>query len=88
MKLLVRLFGLIASCFALASVLGACASGPKTVSVWVKDGATSQDYSMDRGQCNAQGFSVPGAPLLQVAMVINACMQGKGWHVENRPAPE
>jgi hypothetical protein len=46
---------------------------------WYKAGATQQDLSMDDGQCRAQAFGVPGMNLFQVAMVLQSCMQGKGW---------
>jgi hypothetical protein len=47
---------------------------------WVKDGATQEDLAMESAQCKAQAFAVPNAPMMQIAMVYNACMQGKGWH--------
>lgn len=62
--------------------LGGCAT---TQTVWVRDGATQQDFSMDQGMCQAQAFSVPGALALQVALVYSSCMRGKGWHQETRP---
>lgn len=39
------------------------------------------------GQCRAQAFGTPGAMqnLLQVAIVLNGCMQGKGWYQVARP---
>lgn len=61
--------------------LSGCAT---TETVWVRDGASSQDFYMDRGQCQAQAFSVPNAPLMQTAIVFNGCMQGKGWHTEQQ----
>jgi hypothetical protein len=56
-----------------------------TESVWIKPGATQQDFYQDRGQCQAQAFSIPNAPALQIAIVSNSCMQGKGWYTEERP---
>lgn len=68
--------------FAVVALLAGCAT---TESVWVKPGSTQQSFNMDKGQCNAQAFSVPGAPLMQIALVQNSCMQGKGWQLEERP---
>lgn len=65
-----------------AAVLAACA-GPK---VWTRDGATQDDFYRDRGQCQAQAFSVPNVPVMQAALVFNSCMQGKGWHQTQAPS--
>jgi hypothetical protein len=56
--------------------LGACAQQQWH---WERPGATAGDFYQDRGQCNAQAFAVPGAGLLQIALVQNSCLQGKGW---------
>jgi hypothetical protein len=56
--------------------IAACAQPTRT---WYRPGATQQDFYMDQGQCKAQAFSVPGGSLLQVALILNSCMQGKGW---------
>jgi hypothetical protein len=58
-------------------LLAACAA--QSQRHWYKEGATTQEFYMDQGQCKAQAFGVPGASLLQVAIVLNSCMQGKGW---------
>jgi hypothetical protein len=64
-------------CAALAALpLAACATSQQQ---WYRADATQQDFAMDQGQCQAQGFSVPGASVLQAALVYNACMRGKGW---------
>ena len=36
---------------------------------------------VDAAQCKAQAFSVPNATenMLQVTIVLNSCLQGKGW---------
>lgn len=34
---------------------------------------------IDDAQCRAQAGSIPGAAPLQIIMVRNACMEGKGW---------
>jgi hypothetical protein len=59
-------------------VLAGCAFRPAT---WHKAGSTGSDFYADRGQCNAQAYSVTGAPPMQVAIVFNSCMQGKGWQL-------
>lgn len=61
-----------------ASNLVGCAT---TEQVWVG----GSNFDMDQGQCHAQAFSVPGASAMQVALVYNSCMRGKGWHLEDRP---
>lgn len=73
-----RLSTILFACFV---VIG-CAS---TESVWVKDGSTQEDFNVDAGQCKAQAFSAPGMPMMQVAIIYSSCMQGKGWHREERP---
>lgn len=65
-------------------LLAGCATTEK---VWVKDGASQQDFHADAGQCKAQAFGVPGAMFnqMQVAIVYASCMQGKGWYTVERP---
>lgn len=63
-------------------LLAGCAT---TERVWVKDGASQQDFYMDRGQCQAQAFGAPGMNTLQVSLIFNGCMQGHGWYTEERP---
>jgi hypothetical protein len=60
---------------AIPLALAACAQ-PR---VWYRAGATQQDFYMDQGQCKAQGFGANSGTLLQIALIYNACMQGKGW---------
>jgi hypothetical protein len=59
-----------------AAALSAC--GQQQQWHWERAGATERDFYQDRGQCNAQAFAVPGG-LMQVALVQNFCLQGKGW---------
>lgn len=59
-----------------ACLLAGCATPQRS---WYKSGASRDQFEMDRGQCDAQAFSVPGMQSLQVAMVYNGCMRGKGW---------
>ena len=61
---------------ACAAALSACAQQQWH---WERPGATESDFYQDRGQCNAQAFAVPGAGLLQIALVQSSCLQGKGW---------
>lgn len=72
---------------AIAAALTAC-STTKTVTVWVKPGSSQESFDMDKGQCDAQAFSVAGGNLMQVAIVQNGCMRGKGWHLEDRQVPK
>jgi hypothetical protein len=53
-----------------------------TETYWVKPGASSTEFYQDRGQCQAQAFGTPGMYTLQIALIFNGCMQGKGWHQE------
>lgn len=62
---------------AIVVLFSACASEPQPR--WTKAGASRQDFEQDYGQCQAQAFSVTGAPLMQVAVVLNGCMRGRGW---------
>lgn len=49
---------------------------------WVRDGASPEDFYRDSGECKAQALAIPGAPMMQIAMVYGSCMQGKGWRRE------
>jgi hypothetical protein len=64
---------------ATAALLAACA----TPWHWEKPNASQYEFNMDAGACRAQAFSVPGAPTIQVALVYDGCMQGKGWYKVN-----
>ena len=63
-------------------LLASCATN-KNDFVWVKDGSTEAEFQQDTGFCRAQAFSVPGAPPMQIVMVYDGCMRGKGWHTED-----
>jgi hypothetical protein len=52
-------------------------------SVWFKSGASAQEFEMDRGQCNAQAFSLANGNIYQIAIIQNQCLQGKGWQIKN-----
>jgi uncharacterized lipoprotein YajG len=60
------------------ALLAGCATQQQQM-VWYKPGSTPQTFNMDAGACKAQAFSVPGMPLMQVAIVYNQCMYGRGW---------
>jgi len=49
---------------------------------WVRPGASNEDFEMDKGQCTAQAFSIPNATLMQIAIVQNQCLRGKGWNLQ------
>jgi len=70
--------------FLLLFLLFSCAT-TETQTVWIKSGASQSDFHMDDGQCKAQAFSTPGMNLLQVGIVYNSCMRGKGWYLEEQP---
>lgn len=63
---------------ALFVLLSGCATQPEWR--WEKPGASGQQYSMDNGQCRAQAFSVASGNMMQIALVYDGCMQGKGWY--------
>ena len=54
-------------------------AGCATQKVWDRPGASSTDFEMDRGYCQAQAFGSPGMYTMQVAIVFNACMRSRGW---------
>lgn len=58
-----------------------CATQPQ--SVWFKNGASQQEFEIDKGQCNAQAFAVAGGNMYQIAIVQNQCLKGKGWQLVN-----
>jgi hypothetical protein len=62
-------------------LLAGCAT---TERVWVKPGASDQDFFMDQGFCKAQAFGAPGMYTMQVAMIFASCMNGRGWYMEER----
>ncbi len=56
--------------------------------VWVKSGATANDFNVDKAQCNAQTYSVPFASVYQQIAIQNQCMQGKGWTLKDKAGYE
>lgn len=56
-----------------------------TEQVWNKPGSGNQEFAMDQGQCQAQAFGTPFATNMQVALVYNSCMRGKGWQLIDQP---
>jgi hypothetical protein len=73
-----RLFSILSAVLLLAPLLLVACQNQGTT--WEREGATQQDFYMDQGQCKAQAFGLPGGNMMQMAMVMNACMQGKGWY--------
>lgn len=57
----------------LCLALAGCASAP-----WAKPDASTSDFNVDSGQCQAQALSA-GAGAAPRQTIYNACMQGKGW---------
>lgn len=69
----------------MAIFLNSCAT---TEWVWDKQGATRQDFYMDQGMCKAQGIQgTMGMVNMGTFMIMNACMQGKGWYQIEQPIP-
>lgn len=67
---------------AIAMLTAGCAAEK----VWLKDGASKGDFRVDSGQCRAQAFGLsPGASVMQVAIVYNGCLEGRGWVLSNKP---
>lgn len=62
-----------------ATLAAGCVTNGSNDVTWVHPQATQQKYDMDRGQCQAQAFSVPNAPTTQMFAVFASCMRGKGW---------
>lgn len=56
-----------------------------TERVWVRSGASQQDFYIDSGQCRSHAFSGYAHSLTQRAVVFESCLQGKGWYVNERP---
>lgn len=53
---------------------------------WQKSGASAQDYNMDNAQCRAQGLAGTGGMInFGTVMIMDACMQGKGWYKVSNP---
>lgn len=69
----------------LMAVVGAIAGCATTERVWMREGSTDQEFYMDRGQCQAQAFGIPGVTTFQAALVFTSCMRGKGWESVERP---
>jgi hypothetical protein len=71
-----RLMFVVAACVS----IGGCATTEK---VWNKPASSQQEFYIDSSQCRAQAASVPMASMLQIAIVYNGCMGGKGWYLED-----
>jgi len=63
----------------IAVFLSGCATQPQ--SVWTKQGASGQDFEIDRAQCNAQAFAGGYGNMWTIAIIQNQCLQGKGWYL-------
>ena len=74
-----------ASVLGLVVVLSLLAGCQTTERVWYKEGATTQEFNMDQGQCRAQAFGAPGMNMLQVSLIYSSCMNGKGWYSVEQP---
>jgi|JI10StandDraft_1071094.scaffolds.fasta_scaffold137544_2 hypothetical protein len=48
---------------------------------WEKQGASQNEFNMDSGQCRAQALSGTGGMVsVGTVMIMDSCMQGKGWY--------
>jgi len=56
--------------------------------MWFKQGASSQEFEMDRAACNAQAFSGSNGNLMMVAVIQNQCLRGKGWQIVTKKYAE
>jgi hypothetical protein len=65
----------------LSLLLAACATKQ---TFWEKPGAGQAEFYQDQGQCHAQAFGVTGMNAMQIALVYNGCMRGKGWYQVER----
>jgi hypothetical protein len=84
--------GLAFAALATALPLAACASNVK----WMKDGATTADFEMDKRQCVYQAnLATPGTPAgytvgsalaagitdgVRLAQLQQQCMEARGWN--------
>ncbi len=50
--------------------------------IGLKNGASSQEFEMDKAQCNAQALSVPNITIPMLALIQNQCLRGKGWNLQ------
>ena len=73
------------TCILLISIwLSGCATNNNNNWHWEKQGASSYEFDIDNGQCRAQGFAGTGGMLTWgTIMIIDSCLQGKGWYKVN-----
>jgi hypothetical protein len=51
---------------------------------WEKANGDPQSFNMDNAQCRAQGLAGTGGMVTWgTVMIMDACMQGKGWYKVN-----
>lgn len=65
-------------------LLAGCSTQPRQELLWYKPNSSAQEFEMDRGQCRAQAFSVASGNLMQIALVQDGCLRGKGWYLVPR----
>lgn len=59
-------------------LLSSCAtSQPK--GAWYRDGATTDDFYRERGQCIVEARANNRTTMLFDPIIFSGCMQGKGW---------
>jgi uncharacterized caspase-like protein len=74
-------------CLSAALLLTGCATSDQQ-EMWFKQGVDSQQFEMDRAQCNAQAFSGANGNLMMVAIIQNQCLRGKGWQLVTKKYAE
>lgn len=62
-------------------VVSGCATQPDQQDFrWHKPNASADEFHRDAGSCKAQGASIPGGSLMQLLIVYENCMAGRGWY--------
>lgn len=73
-----------------AIVLSACAGQPQPALyypppptlVWVKDGASSQEFYRTSTNCQERMYALPNAAAVTQIIFYQSCMGGDGWRQE------
>ena len=73
--------------YALSIIIGMTGCATKNNNwQWEKPNASANEFNMDNGQCKAQGLAGTGGYLnMGTLMIIDSCMQGKGWYKVSVP---
>lgn len=53
---------------------------------WEKPGADYRSFNIDNANCRAQGLAATGGRVtFGTVMIMDACMEGRGWYKVNNP---